>query len=348
MKAKYYAIILGSFAALIAGCGPTITNLTPQKVPENASGIYTLSMVVRNVDGAIAEQTFDPKIVIDGSERPMQPSDLGNSVYEYDFSMPAGRSEARYYYILDYSREGGSSRTDVSQLYDLALTNRYVLTMESFRGPVGAEIPVVGRGFTEFDRVVIGGFEAETRYQSPQSLVFTVPPLAANQSYRAELIGGYGAQDLGEFHVDGAKMTVVPNPIELTVGERLTLGFSIPYPAPPNGQPISVTTDVPRAIVMPEVAIAPGARTVSVPIQGGSAGSGFLYVSAPGFDEITVPVRVTGTGGGNTNAPSPVSRSYFQSFNQPQGSTGLEEREVIFEEANDDMILGEAEIIEIR
>jgi len=341
MNSKFNAIFSAGLAALVAGCGPTITNLTSERAPENASGIYTLSMMVRNSDGGIPDQTFKPKIVIDGATHPMRASDLGRGVFEYEYIMPNGRNEARYYYILDYAREGGSGRTKTTDIYDLKLTNRYVLAMESLRGPVGARIPVVGRGFTEFDRVVVGGFEAETEFQSPSSLVFTVPPLAANQSYRAELIGGAGTQDLGEFHVDGSKLEVFPNPVELTAGERSTLGFGIQFAAPPNGQPISIMTDVPQSIVMPEVAIPPGARTVSVPIEGAKPGAGFLYISAPGFNEITVPVRISQGGGSSFNAPPPPPP-------QKQGEEILlDERDVEIKQGGDDMILGEADIIEL-
>ncbi|MEO0794896.1 MAG: cell surface protein [Verrucomicrobiota bacterium] len=351
MKAKLYVIILGMLSAIFAGCGPTMTNLTSQKVPQNASGIYTLSMAVRNADNAISSESFAPKIVVDGTARPMVRSELGKNVFEYDYVMPDGRNAARYYYVLDYARE--NSKEEISEIYDLQLTNRYVITMESLRGPVGAEIPVVGRGFTQFDKIVMGGFEAETNYQSATSLTFIVPALAANQSYRTELVSGHGVVDLGRFQVDGSKMNVFPNPIELQPGERSTLGFSIQFPASNNGLAINVMTDVPGSVIMPEVMIPAGARSVSIPIEGGNAGAGYLYISAAGFNELQIPISVGG-GGSSFSSSSTTELSSPGTWEYPPTGSSIQEGRSAYVQGqsgqvlgNDDFLLEETEIIEI-
>ncbi|WP_309399084.1 IPT/TIG domain-containing protein [Cerasicoccus maritimus] len=296
MKAKLY-LILAATAALLTGCGPSINNLTSERVPQNASGIYTLSMTVTSDDGAISTSSYAPKVVIDGVERDMIQSDVGKNIFEYDYAIPEGRTEAKYYYLLDYKRD--NEHYEKSKIYLLNVTDRYVTAIESVRGPVGAEIPVVGRGFTDFDKIVIGGFEADTTYQSPTSLTFIVPALKPNQAYRAELVSGNGVKDLGKFHVDASKLTVVPSIIRLNPGERTSVAFGVEYPTSGVGLPISVMTNVPDSVIMPEVAIPAGARSVSIPIEGGKKGSGLLYVTAPGYNELQVPVFV-GMGSGST------------------------------------------------
>lgn len=351
MKAKLYAILAAGAAVLLSGCGPTITNLTSKQVPQNASGIYTLSMAVRNEDGAIADSSFAPKVVVDGTSRPMTRSELGRNVFEYDYVMPEGRNEARYYYLLDYSRETDSPRQETSDIYDLLLTNRYVITLESLRGPVGAEIPVVGRGFTEYDKIVIGGFETDTQYQSPTSLTFLVPALPANASYRAELVSGHGVIDLGEFHVDGAKLAVDPASLEISPGERALIVFGIDFPASAGGLPVNVMTDIPASVIMPEVVIPAGSRTVSITVEGGQPGSGILFVSAPGYNEIEVPVTVRGASGVSASNRTPAAAAIGPA---PSSSGAVNywsetETEVIYGEADaqGDMLLEETDIIEI-
>jgi len=64
--------------------------------------------------------------------------------------------------------------------------------------------------------------------------------------------------------------------------------------APEGGLPISISTDRPESIIMPEVVIPAGAQTVSVPIQGGVGGSGIILATAPGFKDLEIPLQVSG------------------------------------------------------
>jgi hypothetical protein len=57
---------------------------------------------------------------------------------------------------------------------------------------------------------------------------------------------------------------------------------------------INVTTDIPNSVIMPEVRLATGEDSATVAIEGGEPGKGHLYVSAQGFDELTVPIEVIG------------------------------------------------------
>lgn len=334
MKAKFYVIL--SIAASLVGCGPNINNLTSKRVPANASGIYTLSMSVSSEDGAIADSSYAPKVVIDGVERDMVPSEIGKNIFEYDYVLPDGRDSAKYYYVLQYERD--NEHRETTGIYELEIADRYVITIQSVRGPVGAEIPVVGRGFTDFDKIVIGGFEADTNYQSPTSLTFIVPALAPNQSYRAELVSGSGVVDLGRFHVDGSKLSVVPARISLRPGERSSIAFATEYPTGNVGLPISVMTDVPKSVIMPEVVIPPNARSKNVPIEGGQPGRGFLYISAPGYNELQVPVLVGSPSGSETEWKYPPQGSSIgeSSPAAPAPTTVVEEEQATIVEVFDE------------
>lgn len=298
MNLKHFLTSMAIIAALLlAGCGPSMTNLTSERVPQNASGIYTISMSVSNDNGSIIEDSIAPVVVIDGQKQPMQRSEIGKRIFDFDYVMPEGRNVAKYYFLLDYDVDyagSASPRQITSGLYDLQLTNRYIITMESQRGPVGAEIPVVGRGFSNLDTFVVGGVQAETRFASPQAMSFIVPPMPSGEAYAVDLLSGGATIPIGYFQVDGSKLKVFPETLNLSPGERTVLTFGIDFSAPANGIPLKVLTDAPASIIIPEVVIPSGARTVSVPVQGGVAGEGRLVVSASGFTEIMVPFTVSG------------------------------------------------------
>lgn len=283
-------------ASLFAGCAPKIVNLTPQPMPRNPSGIYTLSMEVRTDDAAIDRESFDARTVIDGEERPMKRSGVGRNVFDYDFVMPSGRQTAKYYFILDYTAEHGETprrrQVHSDDVYELTLVDRYVIDMPISRGFVGSEIPVVGSGFTRFDTISIGGLETETRIESQNSLTFVVPPLLEGQSYPVELLASNGTQFVGEFFVDPSRMRVSPQQLAMVEGEPSVLLFAIDFPAPEGGLQIDVKTNIPRSVVMPKVRIPEGERSVSVRVEGAQPGDGNLFINTRGFAEIVVPVSV--------------------------------------------------------
>lgn len=81
--------------------------------------------------------------------------------------------------------------------------------------------------------------------------------------------------------------------INLTTGQEITLLFSIDSTAPTGGFTIPVTTDIPESVIMPEVIIPASAQTVQVTVTGGIPGSGSIYITPPGSEEITLPITVT-------------------------------------------------------
>ena len=89
------------------------------------------------------------------------------------------------------------------------------------------------------------------------------------------------------------EISVLPNSIFLQSGQRGTVAFSLPQSAPADGLPLSITTDIPESIIMPEASIPAGTRSVNIPMEGGVPGEGFLFIEADGCQSITVPVRVS-------------------------------------------------------
>lgn len=298
MVVRNISISLGAF--LLYGCSPTITNLTPQSVPKNPSNTYRLTMRSDVTQGDTVQGTFKPIIIIDGQEKAMMESPLGKNFFFYDYDkMPREQNRAIYYYQINYDKNirGNIVNKQVkSKLYNISLLDRYGLSLVDNRAPVGAKIDIVGKGFNENDKVIVGKVLAETEYVSGNVISFIVPEIIPN-NYNVYVSSN--AQEgtkleefVGNLIVDSPKLTVDVESIKLEQGGVQEITFSLSYPSNRGGLAIDVTTDIPDSIIMPEVVIPEGESSVSVDIEGGEAGEGNLYVNARGFQEISIPVEV--------------------------------------------------------
>jgi len=291
-----FLIFLAAASLFLAGCEMTLSNLTAQKMAQNPSNLYTIAVEAQVLDSAVVADSVRATIVIDGQTYPMKPNPMRPSIFEYDYKMPRGRSEAKYYVVVYYDVKRATSTAHLSKrsdLYTLSLTNRYVITLESVRGPVGASIAVMGRGLTSYDQVLFDGYEVPTVWHSAHHLSFKVPSLPADQSYRVSLRTGNEEMPMGLFKIDAYEMTARPSRLQLETGERSLVVLTLDIEAP-DVLPLDITTDIPASIIMPEAQIQAGARSVSIPLEGGEGGKGYLFVEAPGFKSLTIPVEVIG------------------------------------------------------
>jgi hypothetical protein len=283
--------------ALLAGCTTVkLTNLTPASLPENASNIYTFTLRISPRSSVVDASTIAPHIVVDGQNFPMVKSALGEGIWEFEYQLPPGRDELAYYFLVDYTATGngqsqpGQAYTEVQHAKVL---HRYVLSLEGNRGPVGARVSILGRGFTPQDVVNLDGTPARTVYESPTSLSFFVPALATGKNYHVTLDNPGGSSPVGTFRVDPTEVTVTPSSLALTPGESQNVTFTVPTPAPPGGLLIDVATDVPESVIMPEVIVPEGQTSVTVAVQGGKPGTGTLVLRGYGSGgQVSVPVTV--------------------------------------------------------
>jgi len=292
---------LGAAAALalLAGCTTVkLTNLTPASLPENASNIYTFTLRVSPRSSVVDTATIAPHIVVDGQNFPMVRSALGDGIYEFEYQLPPGRDEIAYYFLVDYTAAGngtsqpGQAYTDVQRAKVL---HRYILSLEGNRGPVGARISVLGRGFTPQDVINLDGTPARTVYESATSLSFFVPAVASGKNYHVTLENPGGSSPVGTFRVDPTEVTVTPSSLTLSPGQSQNVTFIVPTPAPPGGLLIDVATDIPESVVMPEVVVPEGQTSVTVAVQGGKPGTGSLVLRGYGAGgQVSVPVTVAG------------------------------------------------------
>ncbi len=281
---------------LFAGCEEmAITNLTPSAVPVNPSQIYTFSARVSPKSRGYVEGSLTPQIVIDGKIYTMEPSPLGEDIYEFDYQIPAGRSEVSYYYLatFDVKFQGTvTPREAYTAVTKTSLQGRLVLSMVVNRGPVGARIGIVGQGFTPQDVVTLNGAPARTVFDSTNSLSFYVPSVPPGRNYQVAVQSPNGMQPVGTFRVDGLAIEVFPAVIDVAQGQTQNVTFTLPQTAPSGGLLLDITTDVPDSVIMPEVVVPAGSNSVTIPVRGGLPGNGSLFLTGFGGGEITIPVTV--------------------------------------------------------
>lgn len=314
-------IILGLAATLalflLPGCETvTLTNLTPASMPENPSQIYTFTLRVTPRTNTVMKSSIAPTVVLDGQSHRMNQSALGQGLYEFEYQVPAGRDEVRYYFLVNYAVEGNAVATPREAYIDVAsakIVRRYVLSLEVNRGPVGARISVLGRGFTAQDIISFNGTPAQTTMESPNALSFSVPPLEPNRNYQVTLSSASGNSPVGTFRIDGSggsfggvvssasspvassggTVSVVPTSLTLRTGSQQTLTFTLPNAAPPGGTLLDISTDIPESVIMPEVVVPAGQTSVIVAVEGGRPGNGNLFLKGYSGGELTIPLSVT-------------------------------------------------------
>ncbi len=291
----FTALVAALALFLLTGCELTITNLTPESVPANPSQIYTLTVRVHPDTKNVLTDSIQPRVIIDGQSFNLHKSPSSVDLWEFEYQLPAGRTVANYYFIIDYAVKGGNGSIPHEMTTDLQTLNiagRYVLRPEANRAPVGARVSVLGAGFTPRDVVYFDQTPTRTVFESPASLSFFVPAVEPMHNYQIHVTGGGTDLAVGTFRVDAISFQVTPESLMLRTGEQQAVTFTIPTPAPAGGMLVDVTTDVPDSIVMPEVMIASGAMSVTVPVQGGKPGSGSIYFKSSA-GESSIPVTVT-------------------------------------------------------
>ncbi|PTX91123.1 IPT/TIG domain-containing protein [Opitutus sp. ER46] len=282
---------------LLTGCETvTLTNLTPPAIDENPSQIYTFTLRVTPRTNTVLASSISPKIVIDRRNFALRKSALGENLWEFEYQLPPGVETIPYYFLVNYSVEGNATVTPQEAYTDLqraTIVRRKVVSLVANRGPVGARVSVLGRGFSASDVILVNGTPARTVFESPTSLSFFVPAIEPNRNYGVTLQSPLGNSPVGTFHVDAGSVSVFPMSLNLRSGQREQLTFTLPMPAPAGGTLLDVTTDIPDSVIMPEVIVPEGQASVSITVEGGKPGNGTLYLKGFGAGEVTVPVTVS-------------------------------------------------------
>lgn len=295
---KVFALI--ATILIVAGCNTVFTNYTPERIPQNPSGIYTFSFLANPPVRSAISGSESAQVVINGETFEMEPDPENPRLFTYDYRIPEGVNEVRYYYVLSYDHaNAGSTRRSTrystheeGKVYQSRLINRYPIQLVSERGPVGSVVALVGSGFSSQDVVLVGNREASTTVHSGNSMEFTIPPVAAGRSHEVMLRSGDGDIPVGSIRVDSAQLRTQPSELSIASGSADLLIIQVDNPAPQGGYAVDIRTDIPDSVIIPEATIPEGARSVNVRVEGDRPDSGILSVSIPGFGEATVPIEI--------------------------------------------------------
>lgn len=298
MKAK--RIFLSSVFALalcLTGCGVKMVNTTPAIAPASPTGTYTLSAQAEVKKKTVLPESLEAFVVIDGEQRPMTADEETPNAFAYDYQAPTEQGLTRFYYVLNYviqeEDEAPVPVQMISDLYQVQLPNPITLTLEKQRAAIGTRVTIRGEQFASSDLIFVDATPAETIFVSPTKLQFVVPEVKPGFGYTIEVRSTTRAQIAGYLRIDPASpLSVLPNKLTLEPGQRQALAFALETPAPFGGLYINVTTDIPNSIIMPEVLIPEGARTVSATIEGDKVGSGHLFINANGLPELVIPLTI--------------------------------------------------------
>jgi hypothetical protein len=285
--------------AALTGCqSVALTNMTPSSLPENPSGIYTFTLRVAPKSSSVVPDSITPQVIVGAQAHDMHRSEISTEIYEFDYKLPPYQSDIGYYYLVNYNMSGelnSSAHQAYTDVIHTTIVSRYVLSLEVNRGPVGARIGILGRGFTAQDVVGFDGTPVRTVFESPTSLGFFVPAITPGKNYNVTIAGAAGNTVVGSFRIDSSDVTVEPASLSLTPGQSQALTFTIPNPAASGGLLLDITTDVPESVIMPEVVVPAGLTSVTVTVTGGKPGAGSLFLKGYGTGEVTIPITVSGS-----------------------------------------------------
>ena len=287
--------LLAPLVLTMAGCNINVIDLTPSTMKANPSNVYTITAQIKVKNSSVIKESLRPQIVIDGKVHPMSLAPGSTNLFEYDYRMPSGRSEAAFYMLVHYDQKienGATTKEIVTELNRFSVENRYTVELEVNRAPVGTRVAVLGRGFTQTDKILVGDTPAATRFDSSTSLSFYVPSLPEGRGYAVKVMGISGEIIAGTLRIDSSRVSVRLQPSTIAKGQSSLLVFTIPEEAPPGGLQIDVQTDIPDSVIMDFVRIEAGQRSTSIPVEGGSPGSGNLFITIPGYSEVVVPITV--------------------------------------------------------
>ena len=289
---KYECLLLLS----LAGCSQTLTNVTPSVVQRNPSNMYRFTTQCKVSENKVVPDTFKLELVIDGEKHALKQESLMPGFFYYDHILGEDRSEAKYYFELNYQQNHrGRLKNFVTKtaLSTFKIQKCCCFNLDCERAPVGSEVKVLGRGFASGDRILVGEYNAITTWESENVLAFQVPQIVTDKSYPVYTLCNNEKVFVGNLWIDSNRFTVEPTSISLEKGETTEFTVSIASPLSYDIA-INVTTDIPDSVIMPEMKIEAGETSTTVSIEGGEKGEGHLFVYAQGFTEQEVDIEVNG------------------------------------------------------
>lgn len=121
-------VVLIALAGLLwAGCGTTITNLTPRQQPRTPDNLYPFEVAFDTDQGTVQKATLKPFVMIGTDLYPMQPVEKIQNRWEALVPIPRGTNLVYYRYKFDYRYNRIPTVSESSRLsptYQMELVGR--------------------------------------------------------------------------------------------------------------------------------------------------------------------------------------------------------------------------------
>ena len=119
---KRHLLLLPLLLALLPGCTAQFTNLTPQRLPRSATGMYPFEVAMTSQEQALKWNSIQPTLRIGEESYPMQPVPLITNRWEVMIPLPPETEVVHYRYQFLFHKLGMGK-----EIADSASSGRYYL-----------------------------------------------------------------------------------------------------------------------------------------------------------------------------------------------------------------------------
>jgi len=95
-------LFLSAVCIGLAGCGTTITNLTPRHHLRSSNGLYPVEVAWDSTQKTIKEKTIKPYVIVGTEAYPMRPSPMVPNRWETMIPVPPDQNLVNYRFKFDY------------------------------------------------------------------------------------------------------------------------------------------------------------------------------------------------------------------------------------------------------
>ncbi|MDR6842167.1 hypothetical protein, partial [Pseudoxanthomonas sacheonensis] len=272
------------------GASPTINSISPAAIQQGETATYTLTGT--RLTG-FTELGFEQA----GLSAQLLP---GATATQAQFTISATAETPVGSALLLAMTDAGLAKSGPLEVTQAQPTLTSLSPAKLFTGQGSVSVAVVGRGFLPTSKVIVGGNEVATTYQSATEAIAMIeaPAAAANLSVAMRTPDPLSPAEFLTSNslllpVETAKLSLKPASATVANGFSRTFTVGIPYPAPSGGMTVALVSSVPSVGSVPSTALVPaGQTTADVSLNATGLGGTVLTASKVGFVSAQSSVTV--------------------------------------------------------
>jgi len=126
MMKKFFVLL--ALPVLLAGCGSSITNLTPSRLPRNSDGTYRIEAAWRTRENAVISESITPSVMVGTEFYAMRPEQVVSGRWEAFVPVPPSEDLLHYRFKFDFARDAVAAPqqpdSKLTQVYTLQITDK--------------------------------------------------------------------------------------------------------------------------------------------------------------------------------------------------------------------------------